>query len=97
VSPSLIESLQGKHPVATQDLGASGSDLAYQPLQYAAVHSGVCGSLDQVSTCKLEPGGIFYFQAKTPPVAERQHKEVLTRLDQLSIDRRFAPRARRPR
>jgi uncharacterized membrane protein YcaP (DUF421 family) len=42
-------------------------------------------SLDEIETCKLEPGGIFFFRAKTPPVAERQHKDVMARLDQLSI------------
>ena len=41
-------------------------------------------SLDEIETCKLEPGGIFFFQAKTPPVEERQHQEVMARLDRLS-------------
>jgi hypothetical protein len=42
-------------------------------------------SLDQIATCKLEPGGIFFMQGKVPPVEERQHQEVMARLDQLGI------------
>jgi uncharacterized membrane protein YcaP (DUF421 family) len=42
-------------------------------------------SLDEIESCKLEPGGIFFFQAKTPPVGERQHNDVIARLEQLSI------------
>jgi hypothetical protein len=44
---------------------------------------GVFKSLEQIESCVLEPGGTFYIQGKTPPLAERQHAELLARLDRL--------------
>ncbi|HEY7545648.1 MAG TPA: YetF domain-containing protein [Blastocatellia bacterium] len=41
-------------------------------------------SLDQIETCVLEPGGAFFIQGKEPLPAERQHKELIARLDGLS-------------
>jgi uncharacterized membrane protein YcaP (DUF421 family) len=41
-------------------------------------------SLKEVERCILEPSGTFFIEGKTPPVAERQHAEVLARLEQLS-------------
>jgi uncharacterized membrane protein YcaP (DUF421 family) len=40
-------------------------------------------SLDEIERCVLEPGGAFFIRPKEPPVAQRQHAEVLARLDQL--------------
>jgi uncharacterized membrane protein YcaP (DUF421 family) len=40
-------------------------------------------SLDQIERCVLEPGGTFFIQGKSPPLAERQHTELLARLDHL--------------
>jgi uncharacterized membrane protein YcaP (DUF421 family) len=39
--------------------------------------------LDEVESCVLEPGGTFFLQGRTPALAERQHAEVLARLDDL--------------
>ncbi len=41
-------------------------------------------SLDEVQRCVLEPGGIFFMQAKLPPVEERRHAEILGHLDHLA-------------
>lgn len=40
--------------------------------------------LKDVEHCTLEPGGAFYFQAKEPHPHERNHDEVMKRLDALS-------------
>lgn len=40
-------------------------------------------NLRDIESCVLEPGGIFFIQAKSPPRGEQQHSEVLGRLDQL--------------
>ncbi|MCI0390101.1 MAG: DUF421 domain-containing protein [Acidobacteria bacterium] len=45
-------------------------------------------SLDQIERFVLEPGGTFFIQGKTPPLAERQHAELLARLEHL--DRQIA-------
>ena len=39
--------------------------------------------LHDIERCVLEPGGTFFIQAKTPPLAERQHAEVLAQLAEL--------------
>ncbi|HEU0179320.1 MAG TPA: YetF domain-containing protein [Blastocatellia bacterium] len=45
-------------------------------------------SLQEIDRCVLEPGGGFFFQGKRPAIAERQHAELLARLDRL--DRQLA-------
>ena len=39
--------------------------------------------LDDVDRCVLEPGGSFSIDGKRPPRADRQHAELLERLDEL--------------
>jgi uncharacterized membrane protein YcaP (DUF421 family) len=41
-------------------------------------------NLDEIKQAVLEPGGTFYLEAKTPALAERQHTELVARLDDLS-------------
>jgi uncharacterized membrane protein YcaP (DUF421 family) len=40
--------------------------------------------LHDIERCVLEPGGSFFIKAKEPPTAQRQHTEILARLEQLS-------------
>ncbi len=39
--------------------------------------------VDDVESCVLEPGGVFAIQAKRPPREDRQHAEVMSRLDDI--------------
>jgi uncharacterized membrane protein YcaP (DUF421 family) len=57
--------------------------LTESELQTVAHRQGF-GRLDEIESCVLEPGGTFFLQAKTPALEERQHTEVLARLDNLS-------------
>jgi len=41
-------------------------------------------SIGDVDRCVLEPGGGFFIQGKTPPVAEIHHAELLKRLAELT-------------
>ena len=41
-------------------------------------------SLDEIEQCVIEPGGTFYVQSKEPAHADRQHNELLSRLEDLS-------------
>jgi uncharacterized membrane protein YcaP (DUF421 family) len=50
-------------------------------------------SLEEIESCVLEPGGGFFIRGKTPPIAERQHSELLSRLDRL--DQQLAELRRR--
>lgn len=40
--------------------------------------------LSEIERCVLEPGGTFFIQGRTPPAAERQHAEIMARLQELS-------------
>jgi len=42
------------------------------------------GSLDEIDEAVIEPGGTFFIKGKTPALADRQHIELLARLDDLS-------------
>ena len=42
------------------------------------------GGLDEVDTCILEPGGIFYVKGKTPGVDETRHGELVKQLNALA-------------
>ena len=57
--------------------------LSESELQTVAHRQGF-GRLDEIESCVLEPGGTFFLQGKTPALEERQHAEVLARLDDLS-------------
>ncbi|HEU0184126.1 MAG TPA: YetF domain-containing protein [Blastocatellia bacterium] len=50
-------------------------------------------SLNEIERCVLEPGGGFFIRGKQPRMAERQHAELLARLDHL--DRQLSELRRR--
>lgn len=54
-------------------------------LAAAARRQGI-SSLDEVDSCILEPTGVLSFCAKRPAASQRQHKELLDRLDKLSTE-----------
>jgi uncharacterized membrane protein YcaP (DUF421 family) len=58
-----------------------------------AAHRQGFSSLNEIERCVLEPGGGFFIQGKQPPIAERQHAELLARLDH--IDRQLSELRRR--
>jgi uncharacterized membrane protein YcaP (DUF421 family) len=41
-------------------------------------------SLDDIEEAVIEPGGTFFIKGKTPALADRQHTELVARLDELS-------------
>ena len=57
--------------------------LTESELQMVAHRQGFA-RLAEVESCVIEPGGTFFLQGKMPALAERQHTEVLARLDDLS-------------
>jgi uncharacterized membrane protein YcaP (DUF421 family) len=57
--------------------------LTESELQVVAHRQGF-GRLDEIEKAVIEPGGTFYLEAKTPALAERQHTELVARLDDLS-------------
>lgn len=51
----------------------------------AVAHRQGFGSLEEIHHCTLEPGGAFYFQPKEPRPDERQHAEVMKRLNEIAV------------
>jgi uncharacterized membrane protein YcaP (DUF421 family) len=41
------------------------------------------GSIAEIEKCVLEPGGTFFIQGKIPRVSDRQHSELIHRLERL--------------
>jgi len=64
--------------------GGLAKELLSESELLAVAHRQGFGSLDEVQSCTLEPGGAFYIEAKEPRPHERQHAEVMKRMDQLS-------------
>lgn len=67
---------------------ALASELMTEPELLVVAHRQGFKSLDQIERCVLEPGGTFFIQGKTPPLSERQHSELIARLEHL--DRQIA-------
>lgn len=63
---------------------ALAKELLTQSELDVVVHRQGFGSLDEIDEAVLEPGGTFYLKAKTPALADRQHAELIARLDDLS-------------
>ena len=56
--------------------------ITHEELESAARKQGIDG-LDKVETCRLEVGGALTFVARTPTDDERNHIELIRRLDEL--------------
>jgi uncharacterized membrane protein YcaP (DUF421 family) len=50
----------------------------------AVAHRQGFTNLDEVQHCTLEPGGVFYFEAKEPRPQERHHAALMKQLHELS-------------
>lgn len=73
----LIERGKIQHHALTKELMTEAELLA-------VAHRQGFKRLSEVERCVLEPCGTFYIEAKEPPLAERQHAELLARLEDLS-------------
>ena len=73
----LIENGHIKHRAVAKEL------LTESELQSAAHKQGF-QSLTEIQRCLLEPNGTFSMEGKNPPLAERQHAELLGELEKIS-------------
>jgi uncharacterized membrane protein YcaP (DUF421 family) len=87
-SPRLTRALEGRSTVLVRD-GKMDHDavrrecLTREELM-EVIHREGFEHLSQVRRCVLEPNGSFFVEAVEPPVSERQHAEVLARLEALT-------------
>jgi uncharacterized membrane protein YcaP (DUF421 family) len=62
---------------------ALAKELLSQSELLTVVHRQGFKNLGEVEHCVLEPGGTFFVEGKTPPLAERQHADLMAKLDQI--------------
>ncbi len=63
---------------------ALAKELLTESELLSVAHRQGFATLSEIDTCRLEPGGIFYFEPKEPRTEEKQHAEVMARLQELS-------------
>src|SRR5690349_12995262 len=84
----LDEILEGTPTVLVRNGKLQHKALAKELLTESEVlsvaHRQGFANLNEVNTCRLEPGGIFFFEPKEPRPEEKQHAEVMERLQELS-------------
>jgi len=84
----LDQILEGKPTVLIEDGRVCKPGLAKELLTRAelmtVLHRQGFSKISDVDRCILEPGGAFYIVSKEPPRDEREHREVMARLSELS-------------
>jgi uncharacterized membrane protein YcaP (DUF421 family) len=63
---------------------ALAKELLSESELHTVAHRQGFKSLKEIKTARLESGGSFYLEGKTPSTAKLQHEELLKRLDDLS-------------
>jgi uncharacterized membrane protein YcaP (DUF421 family) len=66
------------------DKNALAKELLTESELNVVAHRQGFDSLDDIEEAVIEPGGTFFIKGKTPALADRQHTELLARLDELS-------------
>jgi uncharacterized membrane protein YcaP (DUF421 family) len=64
--------------------GALAKELLTESELNTVLHRQGFMAVDDVERCVLEPGGVFSIQTKRPPREDRQHAEVMARLEEIS-------------
>ena len=62
---------------------ALAKELLTESELQAVAHRQGFAALNEIESCVLEPGGVFYLQGKVPTPEVTQHQELLARLDEL--------------
>ena len=88
MSPRLTRMLEGRSTVLIRDGKIDDKAVKRESLTHAelmeVIHRQGFETLDKVRSCELEPNGSFYVEAVEPSPTERQHAEVLAKLDVLA-------------
>ena len=83
----LDEILEGTPTCLVEDgcvcQGGLAKELLTESELLTVAHRQGFASLDEIQHCTLEPGGAFYFEAKEPRPHERQHSDVMKRLNEI--------------
>jgi uncharacterized membrane protein YcaP (DUF421 family) len=87
-SPKLTRMLEGRSTVLVKDGKIDHHAVRRESLTHEelmeVIHRQGFEHLSQVRRCVLEPNGTFYVEAVEPAVGEKQHAEVLAKLEELT-------------
>jgi uncharacterized membrane protein YcaP (DUF421 family) len=87
-SPRLTRVLEGRSTVLITDgkidMKAVKRESLTQEELIEVIHRQGFEHLNQVRRCELEPNGSFYIEAMDPSPTERQHSELLAKIDALA-------------
>jgi uncharacterized membrane protein YcaP (DUF421 family) len=64
--------------------GALAKELLTKSELLTVLHRQGFSRLEEIERCVLEPGGTFFIRGKEPSLLQRQHDELLSKLQQLS-------------
>jgi uncharacterized membrane protein YcaP (DUF421 family) len=86
-SPRLTRMMEGRSTVLIRNGQIDPKALERESLSreelLSVIHRQGFETLHSVRRCELEPNGTFYVEAYEPSVADKQHAELLARLDNL--------------
>jgi uncharacterized membrane protein YcaP (DUF421 family) len=86
--PRLNRILQGHSTVLIREGRVDPKAMKHEALTHEdlmeVIHRQGFESLGQVRSCELEPNGTFYLEALDPSPTERQHTELLAKIDALA-------------
>ena len=87
-SPRLTRLVGGRSTVLVRNGKVDKAAMDRESLTHEelmdVIHRQGFTTLDQVRQCELEPSGAFYLEAIEPSSADKNHAELLTRLDALA-------------
>jgi uncharacterized membrane protein YcaP (DUF421 family) len=87
-SPRLTRMMEGRSTVLVRHGQVDQKALQRESLSreelLAVVHRQGFEGFHQVQRCELEPNGTFYVEAFEPSIGDKQHKELVDRLQELS-------------
>ena len=87
-SPRLRRLMQGRATVLVRDGKIDQKAMQHESLTpeelLEAIHKQGFTNIHQVGLCELEPSGTFYVEGMEPSSIEKQHADILARLDTLT-------------
>jgi uncharacterized membrane protein YcaP (DUF421 family) len=87
-SPKLTRLVEGSSTVLVRDGKMDQKALQRESLTpdelLSAIHKQGITHLHEVAVCQLEPNGTFYVEAREPGMSEKQHADIMTRLEEMT-------------
>jgi uncharacterized membrane protein YcaP (DUF421 family) len=87
-SPKLTRLVEGRATVLIRNGQMDQAAMERESLTpdelLSAIHKQGFTHLHEVALCQLEPNGTFYVEAREPGMSEKQHADIMARLDEVT-------------